>query len=85
MCVCVCVCACVRDPVCVCVCARACDEYVRACVCGCGCMRARAFVCTRVLLYALRIVSMDKILRLTNALSTVIIIIPGNQRREGTN
>ena len=87
VCVCVCMRACVRVPMCVCVCVfyvcvcvctcvRAC---VRACVCACVCMRVcvracgcvRACVCVRVRARALRILTMDKILRFTN---TVIII-----------
>ena len=56
--------------VCVCVCVRAC---VRSCVRAwvCADMRACVRVCVCVCARALRIVSMDKILRFTN---TVIII-----------
>ena len=70
--VCVCVRACVRACACVCVCVRAC---VRACVCAC--VRARAHVCV----YALRNVSMDKILRFT---STLIIINVSEEVLAGT-
>ena len=64
-----CVRACVRVCVCVCECVRV---WVCACVCVCACVRAcvRACVCVSA-----RVVSTDKILRFTNALIIVIIII----------
>ena len=68
MCVRVCVRACVRACVRVCV-----------CVCVCACVRAcawvRAWMCTRVRMYALRIVYKDRILRFINTLFYFIIII----------
>ena len=51
--------------VCVCVCVRAC---VRACVCVCVCVCVSA----RARVYALRIVSRDKILRFKNTLILVV-------------
>ena len=51
------------------------------CVCVCACVRARARVCVSV--YALRIVSMDTILRFTNIL-VVIIITTGTRNDRDT-
>ena len=84
LCVCVCVCACVRVcvcacvRVCVCACVRACGACVRACVCVCVCVCVRARVCV----YALRIVTRDKILRFKNTF--IIIITVTDHHKQGT-
>ena len=52
--------------VCVCVCLCVC---MRVCLCVCVCVRA----CVRV--YALRIVSMDKILRFTNTFLLLLLLL----------